>query len=147
MVRFLATAIGLQKKKRQIGGKRLSVKGALFQVVAMFKWFCVCKFQQLATGAILFCTNDALFVLFWYPNSWSVYSNTIWYSFPSVNRVIDSTASESPSPWCALPACAGCVIIVVIIIKLSLCLANHAIDDNAVACACELARAKGDQRQ
>jgi len=53
-------------------------------------------------------TKDALFVLFCYPNSWSVYSNTIRYSFPSVNRIIDSTASESLSPWCALPARAGC---------------------------------------
>jgi len=53
-----------------------------------------------------------------------------------VNRIIDSMASESLSPWCALKACAGCLIIIVIIIRLRLCLANHAIDGSAVARAC-----------
>ena len=55
-----------------------------------------------------------------------------------MNRIIDSTASESLSPWCALPARAECLIIIlIIIIRLRLCLANHAIDGSDVARACE----------
>ena len=47
-------------------------------------------------------TKDALFVLFWYSNSCSVYLNTIRYSFPSVTCNVCwtySTANMSLS-WC-----------------------------------------------
>jgi len=50
----------------------------------------------------------------------------------------------SLSPWCTLPARAGCLIIIVIIIRLRLCLANHVIDGSAVARECQLARAIKD---
>jgi len=59
-----------------------------------------------------------------------------------VNRIIDSTASES---FAVVRTAGPCRVINNN--KTKTLLANHAIDGMAVVRACELARAGGDQRQ